>query len=86
MFIIIIDLIRFYDSILLFIRRIFSLFSQGISHGMSSRLEFVILQCISFRNRALSGYYYSDYVIIGVLRPSRFTEILFLIGLLLSIK
>ena len=32
----------------------------------------------------LSGYYYYDYVVIGVLRPSWFTDILFWIGLLLS--
>ena len=32
------------------------------------------------------GYYYYDYVVIGVLRPSWFTEIFFSIGLLLSNK
>ena len=34
----------------------------------------------------LSGYYYYDYVVIGVLRPSWFTEILCWIGLLLLSK
>ena len=47
----------------------------------------VLFQCLSFAfMRLLSGYYYYDYVVRAVLRPSWFTEITFWIGLLLSIE
>ena len=73
--------------LLLFLRRISTVLSQGISHGMwllaweflsiKSVLHFAFLHL-------LSGYYYYDYVVICVLRQLWFTEILFRIGLLLS--
>ena len=45
----------------------------------------VILQCFPFTfMQFISGYSYYDYVVIGGLRRSWFTEILFLIGILLS--
>ena len=54
--------------------------SQGISHGMCHLVwEFLLIK--SVRHFAflhlLYGYYYYDFVVIGVLRPSWFTEILF---------
>ena len=80
-------LIWFLNTLLLFFRRISTVRSQGINHGMwplawaflliKSVLHFAFLHL-------LSGYDYCDYVVIGVLRPSWFTEILFWIGLLLS--
>ena len=48
--------------------------------------EFLLIKSVlhfSFLH-LLSGYYYYDYVVIGVLRPLWFTEILFWIALLLS--
>ena len=61
--------------------------SQGIGHGMwLLAWEFLLIKSVlhfAFLH-LLSGCYYYDYVVIGVLRPSWFTEILFWIGLLLS--
>ena len=66
-------LIMFQNAHLLFLRRIFTVLSQEISHGMwllaweflliKSVLQFAFLYL-------LSGYYYYDYVVIGVLTPS----------------
>ena len=75
------------NALLLFLRRISTVLSQGISYGTwLLAWEFLLFKSIlhfAFLH-LLSGYYYYDYVVIGVLRPSWFTEILFWIGLLVS--
>ena len=48
------------------------------SRDGTPRLEFLLIKCalhFAFLN-LLSGYYYFDYVVMGLLRPSWFTEIL----------
>ena len=67
----------------------FLLFSpKGLVTGCDSSLAWEFLLFKSVLHFAflhlLSGYYYYGYVVIGVLRPSWFTEIFFWIGLLLS--
>ena len=61
-----------------FFRRISTVLFQGISHGMwLLDWEFLLLKNVlpfAFLY-LLSGYYYYDYVVIGVLRPSWVTEI-----------
>ena len=60
--------------------------SQDFYYMFSPRFGVSInKKCTSFRVLAsLSGYYYYDYVVLGVLRQSWFREILFWIRLLLS--
>ena len=68
-------------------KMLFPHFFVGDRHGMwLLALEFLLIKSVfhfAFL-QLLSGYYYYDYVVIGVLRPSWFTKILFWIGLLLS--
>ena len=56
----------------------FYCFSQGNSYGMGLLAwEFLLIKSVlrvAFLH-LLSGYYYYDYVVIGVLRPSRLTDI-----------
>ena len=77
---IIIQFDRVLSALVLFLRRISTVLSQGISHGMRLLAwEFLLFKSIlhfAFLY-LLSGYYYYDYVVIGVLRPSWFTDILF---------
>ena len=73
-------LIGFQNNLLLFLRWIYTVLSQGISHGMwLLAWEFLLIKSVlhfAFLH-LLASYYYYDYVVIGVLRPSWFTEIFF---------
>ena len=73
MFIIIVFRLSSDNALLLVLRRISSVLSQGItgcdsSHGSFCRSKMILH--FTFMH-LLSGYFYYDYVIIGVLRPSR---------------
>ena len=65
-------------DLLLFLRRISTVLSQVISYGMwLLALEFLLFKSVLHFTflHLLSGYYYYDYVVICVLRPSWLTEI-----------
>ena len=64
-------LIGFLNALVLFFRRISTVFSQGISHGIRLLAwEFLLIKSVLHFTflHLLSGYYYYDYVVIGVLR------------------
>ena len=82
--------IRFFHALLLFLCRISTVLSQGISYGMwLFAWKFLLFFSVrtSFRVHAsFSGYNYYNYVVVvsKTTRLSWFTQILFWIGLLLS--
>ena len=87
LYLLLLYLIRFWHALLLFLRRISTVvLLQGINHGMWLQLWSFCYSKVYFLSRMHfhSGYYYYDYVVIDVLRPSWFTEIIFWMGLLLS--
>ena len=71
--------LTWFYALLLFLRRISTVLSQGTSHGVwQIAWEFLLIKSVlyfAFFLHLLSGYYYYDYVVIGVLRPSWLTEI-----------
>ena len=62
-------LIRFYHALFLFLRRISTVLSQGISHGMwLLAWKFLLFSSVLPFEYASSGYYYNDNEVTGVPR------------------